>query len=93
MGDNKPKAQSFSQSFMRSDPIAGSLGHPDIKEKKKPLIIWYPDPDTMKLDDEINHSEDSLKYVEARMGKKMVLDEWDDPEPIAMIRKEENKAE
>jgi hypothetical protein len=48
----QPKTTSFSQ----SDPIAGSLGHPNIKEKKQPLIIWYPDPDTMKLEDEINHS-------------------------------------
>jgi hypothetical protein len=27
------------------------------------------------------------------MGKKMVLDEWDNPEPIAMIKKEETQAD
>ena len=49
-----------------SDPISGSLGFPKTEAKKKAEAkhVYYPDPDTMKLDGDIIHSHESLEGAE-----------------------------
>lgn len=43
---------------LSSDPISGSLGHPKSKAQKdaEGRVIMYPNPDTMKLEHDIEHS-------------------------------------
>lgn len=60
-----------------SDPISGSLGFPPTEAKKKAAakIVYYPDPDTMKLDGDIIHSHSSLENAEKSLEHKW---KWSD---------------
>jgi hypothetical protein len=76
--DMRLKSHPHVQSLAQSDPISGSAGFPERKKKSnEPPEVEYPDPNSMKLEEDIIDNNENLKWTENYLGRQW---QWEDDE-------------